>query len=136
MSDNPTTGIRVVNIDLLDRALAQIDAHPDEWDQNNWHCGTSMCLAGWVGTVTGARWATSAMYEPCVVDLESHRVAHVADYARDRLGITATQGDALFNGYNTRAALQAMRDLLAEKPDATRLELTEAAYIADPESFR
>lgn len=32
--------------ELLDDALAHIRAHPEEWDQAEWVCGTTACLAG------------------------------------------------------------------------------------------
>lgn len=32
--------------ELLDDALAYIRAHPEEWDQAEWVCGTTACLAG------------------------------------------------------------------------------------------
>lgn len=34
------------NWDLLDRAIAHIDAHPEEHNQREWVCGTTACIAG------------------------------------------------------------------------------------------
>lgn len=48
----------MVNIALLDRALAEIDGRPGEWNQTIWRCDTGMCLAGHGGAVAGARWLT------------------------------------------------------------------------------
>ena len=35
-----------MNIQPLVRAFNHILAHPDEWDQSQWHCGTTHCLFG------------------------------------------------------------------------------------------
>jgi hypothetical protein len=29
------------------RVLEHIKAHPETWEQSNWHCGTQHCIAGW-----------------------------------------------------------------------------------------
>lgn len=42
---------------LLDAVIAQIEAHPETWDQRAWRqCGTTMCVAGWACEMTGAEW--------------------------------------------------------------------------------
>jgi hypothetical protein len=47
----------MVNIQLLDGALARIDANPTSWDQQEWRCGTYKCLAGHAADQAGAVWA-------------------------------------------------------------------------------
>jgi hypothetical protein len=34
-------------------ALEQIKAHPEQWDQGVWHCGTRHCIAGWGQILSG-----------------------------------------------------------------------------------
>lgn len=46
------------DLEALDEALAYIQAHPEQWNQDTWRCSTSMCLAGWVGELGGATWLT------------------------------------------------------------------------------
>lgn len=141
-----------VDLELLDAALAAIDADPQSWNQDYWRCSTGMCLAAHAATVAGAKWIaapggglqvplpddarqllTAGVASECVLDpgfhgpvsrvrlgtvLAEHGVVHVADWTRARLGLSDAQADALFDGDNTREQLQAMRDALADDPDA------------------
>mgnify|MGYP001587222180 CR=1 FL=1 len=47
-----------VNVDLLDRTLAHIEANPEEWEQTAYRCDTGMCFAGWACQLAGGRWLT------------------------------------------------------------------------------
>lgn len=42
---------------LLDAAIAQIEAHPETWEQGTWRCESGMCVAGWTATLAGGEWA-------------------------------------------------------------------------------
>lgn len=33
--------------------LDQITAHPETWNQTQWHCGTTHCFAGWAQVLSG-----------------------------------------------------------------------------------
>ncbi|MGL5937068.1 MAG: hypothetical protein ACRCZI_15765 [Cetobacterium sp.] len=35
------------------KVLAQIEAHPETWNQKMWHCGTTHCFAGWAQVLSG-----------------------------------------------------------------------------------
>ncbi|RJL21044.1 hypothetical protein [Bailinhaonella thermotolerans] len=37
-------------------AITHIAHNPDTWDQNDWRCRTSMCLAGHIAELSGGRW--------------------------------------------------------------------------------
>jgi hypothetical protein len=39
--------------ELLCAAVNQILAHPDTWNQTQWHCGTAHCIAGHCEMLTG-----------------------------------------------------------------------------------
>lgn len=135
MSENPTTSTptpgRVVNIDLLDRALARIDANPEKWTQREWRCETGMCLAGWVAAVAGASWELPDTPDhDYVLDPVTGESLHVSRYAQDALGVNGDQRHVLFRGMNERVELQAMRDVLAQDPDATFAQLADAADVA------
>jgi hypothetical protein len=112
------------NIDKLDKALASIDAGERPWDQFDWRCGTGGCFAAHVGFVTGWVWALEhgnlmrRSNQPVgdlvdVSDLVSARVVAI-----NELDLTGGQAEALFHENNTRRVLQALRDCLAEQPDA------------------
>ena len=42
-----------MNIDLAEKVLAHVKAHPKLHDQSTWHCGTTACLAGWTVALSG-----------------------------------------------------------------------------------
>lgn len=46
------------NLDLADRALAYVIAHPDEHKQWDWRCKSGMCFAGIASVLNGATWLT------------------------------------------------------------------------------
>ncbi len=47
----------MTNVDLLGKTLAYVEAHPDEWHQQSWRCGTSMCFAGHAVALAGIPFA-------------------------------------------------------------------------------
>lgn len=40
---------------LAYETLDQIEAHPEEWYQDQWRCDTGMCFAGWAATLSGSK---------------------------------------------------------------------------------
>lgn len=44
-------------IDLLDEAIARIEADPARWDQEAWRCKSGCCLAGHIAEAAGGTWA-------------------------------------------------------------------------------
>jgi len=48
------------NAELFVAVLAQIEKHPETWDQNDWRCESGMCFAGWACDLSGVRWANPA----------------------------------------------------------------------------
>jgi hypothetical protein len=123
----------MVNLNLLDAALARIDADPDSWNQGAWRCETGMCLAGHVAHAAGAAWATTYDVEVGFLTVTpdgGKTTEPVSWFAAEVLGLTDGQRYGLFDGYNTREGLQAMRDLLAVNPDASEEDLRAAADAA------
>jgi len=47
------TYISTFNADLSRRALNEIDAHPEQWNQRLDHCGSASCWAGWCDKLLG-----------------------------------------------------------------------------------
>ncbi len=50
----------MINMPLIENALARIDAEPENWDQRNvaetTDCATTYCLAGWILIEAGYRY--------------------------------------------------------------------------------
>ncbi|XVQ07305.1 hypothetical protein ACQP1W_32450 [Spirillospora sp. CA-255316] len=80
------------NVDLLKRTLAHIEAHPEEWDQNEWctelDCGTAYCFAGWAIKLDGR--ATFTAVNDFVID-EDGTSQDTDDYAAGLLGIKSLE---------------------------------------------
>lgn len=91
-----------VNLDLLDAALARIDAHPETWDQSVWWCGTAGRLAGHVLLAAGE--------DPRDYDYLN---SEIGDRAAVLLGIEGGAAAPIWHGSNTRDALTVHRMLLA-----------------------
>jgi len=115
-----------VNVELLDRTLAHVEAHESEWNQANWRCRSGMCFAGWAATIDGGKWAfpETAMWDEgtdpraCLVPVDDDPegevvdgVVHVENRAPRVLGLTYEQSDDLFFELNT---LDDLRRIVAE----------------------
>ena len=70
---------------LMLTVLEHVQRHPETWDQERWHCGTSHCFAGFAQTWNGAEGDSSTCQEA----------------ALEALGITREGGQLLFDCYNT-----------------------------------
>jgi len=95
--------------DLLVAAMAQIEMHPETWDQEHWRneadCGTTYCLAGWMATLDGQKWVEGRRRG----SLETPGgLRHISDWAYDVLDPQdARDVHALFRGENSLASLRA-----------------------------
>ena len=111
----------VPNLDLYDRALAHITAHPEQWVQEEYRCGTGMCFAGHTAVLAGGRWlypghprSDLLVAEPGDPEEDIWDACISAhDRARRLLGLTEEQADRVFVGTNTLDDLRRYRDLLA-----------------------
>lgn len=134
----------MADIERLDRALAWIEAHPEQHDQGVWardvgadgkvNCGTAMCLAGWVV----AQEDPDATFIRDDIDTQMPGMMHstvrtgagdvesVEDLAGRLLDVTPGQREALFSAGNTIEDLKAMRGVLVDNPDAAGIELEDA----------
>ena len=104
-----------MNIELLDRVLAHIDADPLQWNQHSWH----HCVAAHTAEVMGLQWATN-FEDPAQYDFvvnEDGMAEHVAYYAERVLGLNLVEADRLFALDNTREDLQILRNwMVGEEP--------------------
>jgi len=111
------------NAKLAYQTLDYIEAHPDEWDQDVWFCGTAACFAGRATLLHGDK-REPGLDPVDVIPIEdqSQRV-YVKTRARRLLGINYIDADYLFDACNT---LEDLRELVAEifgpRPDAAGQE--------------
>lgn len=89
------------DLDLLDEVVDHIDTHPEQHDQWSWICGTTACIGGRTCLLRG--WAPQVrpgddhVYSVVKGGVERH----VADAARELLGLDAATAQRLFCGANT-----------------------------------
>ncbi|RJL21039.1 hypothetical protein [Bailinhaonella thermotolerans] len=111
---------------LYRAALKHIARHPDAWDQYVYRVekesGVAMCLAGWAATLAGGTWADLDFYgrvwlhaEPeddphDIAEAGDLRLVNVHERARRLLGLTATQAEQAFSGWNTWEDLAHLAD--------------------------
>lgn len=134
------------NAPLLLKTLHHIEAHPEEWVQETWHCGTTACYAGHAVIIDGGEWyphgsalliardddpAEDVWHDPC----GSTSVIQVAHRARHILGLTHEQAVRLFSYDNTLDDLRAEVYRLVGDYDALAEVTARAATAAidDPE---
>jgi len=122
------------NVPLLRQTMAQIEAHPEQWDQGSWTkeltCGTAYCFAGWAAVLSGARFAKNAYsqeFRSCVIPPGRILPVDVADYAADLLGVEHYETERsdednyvhLFNGGNDLDDLRQIVDELCADAEVT-----------------
>lgn len=122
-----------VNVPLLRKAVEWVESQPevprprhslhdhDEvyWDQEVWgrkqHCGTALCLAGYVTWLEG--WKPVASNSPRGgFTARDGETAYIPDLAVELLGITKQQSDELFFGGNTAADIRSVAEKIAGEP--------------------
>jgi hypothetical protein len=117
-----------LRIDLLTEALDWVDRSVEhntgEWEQSSWcsthmnlrgRCGTSHCLAGYVGMRLDERYTCA---ETVLVNNTVH--VHVSVFAQVNLGLNPHQAHRLFDGNNTRRDLHTIVGGLADLDRARR----------------
>lgn len=81
------------DIELLDAAIRVIKEHPEHWNQETWHCGTSHCIAGHIQLIVkGLPYNHRIGYTP---------TGSTSQIARDALGISLRDAELLFSSTNT-----------------------------------
>src|ERR1044072_2947244 len=108
------------NAELAYRVLDHIDAHPETWQQDSWHCGSSFCFGGWAVALSGG----GGKGDDGVYDGPSGLVGlDVEEAAKIVLGIDEETAwlkgghDWLFGPNNTRADLgRLVADVFGPRP--------------------
>lgn len=124
-----------MNLDKLDQAIAYIEAHPEEWQQEFWAektaCGTALCLAGTLAALDGwkpTRWwavkADSGEIQRTYSAIKNRKVRDIEDVAHDILGLERSpaaepfsdderMAHRLFRSSNTLGDIKRYRDRIA-----------------------
>jgi len=89
----------MINVPLLLKICDVISKHPEQFDINEWDCGTKACIAGWALRLSGTRY-------------DGHSVR--SEKAREILGLTLKQGRELFlpvhySNHDIKTAEQAVK---------------------------
>lgn len=118
-----------INVPLLRKTLEHIEAHPEEWNQSAWACGTAGCFAWHAAMLDGAGNPPDPFnqeYVPAepgddpdqLVEIASTQTVHVADRATRVLGLDSRvveSSGGLFRYDNTLDDLRRIvADLTAE----------------------
>lgn len=118
---------------LLDEAIEQIELQEKrenggDWQQQDWRCGSGMCLAGWIDQLAGGQWAfpvgnehedylvaTDDDYSEAVETIEGKRVVHAQNRAEELLGVDGgvTSHGWLFGPSNSLHDIRRIRNWLA-----------------------
>ena len=136
-----------LNVELLQRTMAYIDAHPEQHDQGEWverkpECGTAACFAGWAAILEfgeGVIFDDGEMLAFRLPAPYSNRRDDglpplMSQQAARLLGLSSVQADTLFNAWNTRGMLRAMvNDLVATGDLAGDVDWYEAEVGQDDE---
>lgn len=98
---------------LLRAVLKQIDEHPETWNQGVMAqmtaCGTSHCIAGHAVTLRGHR-VSFDRFGSAYTTMEGDRIWSLAMH---ELELTSQESDDLFDGYNSREAIQRIAESIA-----------------------
>jgi hypothetical protein len=126
----PVTELR--GLALLDLAIAQIEAHPETWNQQVYRCKTGMCVAGWAAQLAGGQWLNgpesygkdadndALIAEPYdrpgdIYLLGGASVVDADSRARLLIGLSSDEADALFEADLTLDDIRRGRDLIAAR---------------------
>lgn len=61
-------------IEILNKVKDSIRMHPDQFNMETWDCGTTACIAGWIGRHTNTRiWGSCNAAQALGVDSNSIR---------------------------------------------------------------
>jgi hypothetical protein len=89
------------NAELAYETLDYIIANPEQWEQKEWICGTSMCFAGHAAVLAG--WKPER--ETGWASKQDHSPLTIGTAAACELGIHNYQSEVLFNPCNSLSDL-------------------------------
>jgi hypothetical protein len=100
-----------INVALLKKTLARIEAEPEHWNQSWWRCGTSYCFGGWAAVLAGAKFRRpdenmSIELIPKYAWEKNRPYVVMHDRAQYILGLTNYEASELFFSGNSLADLK------------------------------
>jgi hypothetical protein len=103
-------------VELAERVLAQIEEHPEQWQQGEWafraDCGTVYCFAGWAVRLAHPEaeflFGVSSLRDgsATLAQLGGSPPRDIKDLATELLGLRWRGADVLFDGRNTLEELR------------------------------
>ncbi len=85
----------------LAMALAEIEAHPERWDQSVWRCGSKACLMGtYVDIHPGVAWETNAV-AGLIRIVNTGEVEYIGSWGAQELGLSDVEFDELTSDFNS-----------------------------------
>lgn len=106
---------RPYNVDLMVKIREQITKHPETHDQETWgrktECGTTHCIAGWTGALSGGEleWFTGD-YAAILVLIDRRGPEY---FAQKALGLTLPEADKLFYCGDNAKALVLLDEMIS-----------------------
>lgn len=100
-----------VNKELLLKTLETIKANPEHWNQEEWHCGTSHCFAGFTHLIDAGLPITT-ICPVWGVEYDDGGWDFTEEYAAKALGLDKDQADLLFYVDNKLEDLEVIVDNL------------------------
>lgn len=107
----------------LDRVLAHVQAHPEEWDQTEWivrkpGCGTAGCIAYTTAMLNG--WVPTEWDNDGTIYVQKNAVVKaVYEVACTLLRVYGYEADRLFSSANSFDTLMSIRDELADDVESS-----------------
>lgn len=119
-----------VNVPLLRKTLEHIEAHPEEWNQSAWACGTAGCFAWHAAMLDGAGDPPDPLnpeYVPAepgdeperLVEIRSTQTIHVADRATRVLGLPSASVEGQGGLFRYDNTLDDLRRIVGELSEET-----------------
>jgi hypothetical protein len=110
------------NVELINKVIEQIDAHPETWRQDYWaqktECGAAYCFAGWACVLAGDTIVWRSRDISCWAE-GPNAIECIHDRARYHLGIGVIESEMLFSGDNTREDIQEQVNQILARAEAT-----------------
>lgn len=68
---------------LLEKVLDWVILHPEKYDQTQWSCGTTRCIAGWIADMAGYQFISAQSVIPNYVTIKHDDDGYMTDDAWD-----------------------------------------------------
>ena len=113
----------MLNFKLLDKTLAYIKKHPENWDQRDWHCGSVGCFAYWAVRLSHSP-VQFVSYDPQENRMLPTKNDELDEYygpvttiqlrARRLLGLSDVEAEELFSSSNELSDLEMLTERIKE----------------------